>query len=642
MKTKIVSPDPFIDVIKSSIDDGSLSIFCGAGISIPSGIPSVLPLVQKLLSLLNCSEKDIQNFLKDGELPIPFESIIQDLKENLTFENGNQFLSEFTKLFHAKPNQTHFLLANLLHRKLVKNVITTNFDTCIEKAYRQASGSNLERLIVYAESEEQLDHIDLDYKIIKLHGCASKPSTLGTTVDQITKTEFFLKNKRIVERILNSSSCILFLGYSCSDKWDITRIFNETNRSTHKLPSLIFLQHVDEKIKKPTKAQQNLFSGYNASWSTCYTNFVIRKLGIDYRVKLPEFKFSPAKFLAKNLKPVHEDYVSGKLFQAGGLDLLADKYLEKSLRLFEARKSPKDLINTLESLADIARRLNRSEFVEKYFRDCIEALPKYDQIGKRAKDFLEARLYRKFGAFLVVNQRTDEGKVFLKQAVELMKPYNRVRLKVDDMFQKAEIYNDYGFLLYDEDDRELAEEYWLMALKIHEELSNTYPQRYLGAYCVALGNLSAKYYMADEYDKAITFCKKSLRLTEELATVNPVAYNFDVGRRLNNLGCYYRDAGDRKNALKYLNKALKLRKRLAKQWPEIYSPQIAFTFINLAVVYFKEPQNKIEALAYIDQAISIMKRFRHVESVSKYFNNLAKVLGKWGIDADAYISERLK
>lgn len=91
-------------IIQKHLDKGNISVFCGAGISISSGIPSVKPIIEKVLSELGCSTYDINRFLKKDTLPIPFESVIQVFKETLTFGTNKFFIEEFIRLFRAEPN----------------------------------------------------------------------------------------------------------------------------------------------------------------------------------------------------------------------------------------------------------------------------------------------------------------------------------------------------------------------------------------------------------------------------------------------------------------------------------------------------------------------------------------------------------
>ncbi|MBS1526650.1 MAG: SIR2 family protein [Bacteroidetes bacterium] len=641
METNLKSSAQTIDLIQSKTDKSGLSIFCGAGISMISGIPTVLPLVRNILEKLNCSKKDIKKFVQGEDLPIPFEAIIQVLKEHLLFEKDQKFLTEFTKLFFAEPNPTHYCIAGLLLQRRLQNVITTNFDTCIEKAYARISSKKLDKVIVYIESEKDLAKMNLNGKIIKIHGCATHPSSLGTTVDQITKTEFFVKNRLVFDRILQLSTDILFLGYSCSDKWDVTNIFQESRRSLRKKPNLIFWQHLDPNITSPTASQKKLLNGYHYTWTTEHTNLLVETLSERYGIYSPKYKFHRAHFLPSSQRPKNENYVLGKVFQAANFNTLAEKYLLKSIQSPCEAAIVKQFILASESLGDVTRKLNRTDAPKVHYRASLKALVLFTEIGNRRKSFLAGRLNRKLGVLELANGHTNEAIELLGDSINLIKSYTNSRLTVEDAFEMAEIYNDYGYLLYDIKKHADAEKYWTISLDQYEKLSNIFPQRYLGAYCMSLNNLAAKFYQVDDYEKAIAYGYKCLKLTEQLADINPIFYNEDLGRRLNNLGCYYRDAGVRKDALFYLNDALRLRKKLAQTSPETYLPQVAYTLINLGVVYQKVPSDKNLSLKHIDKAISILTNFRDVESVNRYFVNVSKVLNKWGIDGDIYLKDRL-
>lgn len=192
-----------IPLLLNSLEAGKLIIFCGAGISYNSGIMTVRPMIQYLLRFLSAEQNDITEYLTgtDGEfrLPIPFEAIIESLKTNLTFKNSIQsFIEVFAELFNGNENP---------------------LDT--------------------------LNNVDITGKLIKLHGCKSRPDYLGTTVEQITRTEYWTKTMTILDKIFcaDESRTVLFIEYSCSDLWDVAEYFHNARLLKKKLAHCIYWQH---------------------------------------------------------------------------------------------------------------------------------------------------------------------------------------------------------------------------------------------------------------------------------------------------------------------------------------------------------------------------------------------------------------
>ncbi len=626
-----------VALIQSHLKKGKISIFCGAGISVSSGIPTAIPIVQSMLSKLGCTKQDSELFLAGGQFPIPFESVIQELKETLVLLGGTNFLKEFSKIFKASPNSNHYLLAQLLDMGMIDRLLTTNFDCCFEKVLREFRSNN-RRSIVYAYPDNVLHNDNFHGKIIKLHGCLSRPSTIGATVDQITKAEFFIKNKIVLNRVLANSNTILFIGYSCSDKWDITKIFSEISLVESEKPMILFWQHSSEINDQPTENCKKIFKSYKCVWMSGDTEMLIKELAIVNKINIP-FKRKSSTIELSNWNPLNGNYALGNLFKVAHIFPLSKKYTASFIRSSSVQKvSPLLRVRAIECLAYVYRKLREYENSKAKYLQGISLLKSSTDGSAREIAFTKSKLYNDIAMLQLDYLENEKARDNMIQAISIVAPYRNLKLKLEHKYQLSEIYGDYGYLLYSDKEYQNAVEYWELSLKLKENLSAIYPQRYLGKYASSLNNLGAMYYFLGQNDPAIQYSEKAIDITKNLAEVNPVSYNQDLSKRLNNLGCIYREKLNRPAALRCFKESLSIKRSLAMNSPEIYLPEVAKTLINLSVLYQKPRQNRSISLRYLDEAIDILDRFKHSAAVNKYYNQVNDILMKWGLDPSRYLN----
>lgn len=135
-KNNVIKIGEIISVINEKLARGETAIFCGAGISFNSGLPLANDLIIYILTLLKVSSNDAEKILQSH---LPFEAFIQTLTEEAGVE---EILNIFSK---GEPNTNHDLIAQFVKLGFVKTVLTTNFDTLIEKALNKiglVEGSN--------------------------------------------------------------------------------------------------------------------------------------------------------------------------------------------------------------------------------------------------------------------------------------------------------------------------------------------------------------------------------------------------------------------------------------------------------------------------------------------------------------------
>jgi hypothetical protein len=96
-----------ISDIVEIVNNERTAVFCGAGISYNSGIPTVDQLIPEMLETLKIKKSDkAKLYGTDGRLIMPFEPFIQTISSCCDIEK----ILDIYKL--GEPNANHILLAN--------------------------------------------------------------------------------------------------------------------------------------------------------------------------------------------------------------------------------------------------------------------------------------------------------------------------------------------------------------------------------------------------------------------------------------------------------------------------------------------------------------------------------------------------
>ncbi|APO43355.1 hypothetical protein BS614_04330 [Paenibacillus xylanexedens] len=164
--------------------------------------------------LFNQGDLSIHNFSqKDAFLTklSPLKKAIANRFENYSFRDGfEEEYESFVKM--------------LLKTQII---LTTNYDTFIEKSYDEASAYKITKYI----GQRGFFKDTYDYaELYKLHGCAESPDDIVLTKEDYIKFEknSVLISAKIISIMLNSP--IIFMGYSLTDV-NVRRIIKDFTRS---------------------------------------------------------------------------------------------------------------------------------------------------------------------------------------------------------------------------------------------------------------------------------------------------------------------------------------------------------------------------------------------------------------------------
>jgi tetratricopeptide (TPR) repeat protein len=252
------------------LTDGRAAVFCGAGISIDSGLPSAWDLRSALLEKLPASERE-RGWLSDYE--IPFEAFLEDLHRHADLK------ALFGLFAEGKPNAGHRFLARLATADLVTTIVTTNFDELIEQALADQGvpfqvAWRPEDLVAATRGGEGVH-------VVKLHGTVSDPGSLALLLERVAASHHVLPRAEAIRSLWDSGNhdTVLVLGYSCSDEFDISPAIASISGSGKRV---VLVEHAASGWHaRPlhTRMRKNPFREFpHGVRLACHTNRLMEKL----------------------------------------------------------------------------------------------------------------------------------------------------------------------------------------------------------------------------------------------------------------------------------------------------------------------------------------------------------------------------
>lgn len=222
--------DEYIRTIEN-IQDGVLSVFLGAGASIQSGVPSAGDMVWEFKRKLYCTANKIsEEYYKDLQSEITKTSL-QNFFDGLTgfptYGDGQEYSFYFekcypsiearreyiyNKLSEKKPSIGYLCLGSLVNQKIIRTVLTTNFDPLIESGIK--SINPLQQIVAISSSlNPQASIIESIPQIIKMHGDYLY-DRIQNTAEELQKLERHI-GQLSATRL--SDNQLLVIGYSGND-----------------------------------------------------------------------------------------------------------------------------------------------------------------------------------------------------------------------------------------------------------------------------------------------------------------------------------------------------------------------------------------------------------------------------------------
>ena len=557
-----------IDIIFEKILKKKISIFCGAGISLNSGVPLVKDIKSKILSTLQLEKSDL-DFLMDYRMP--FELFVECLIEN----SSNSVLLDLFEI--GSYNTTHLFIAQLAREGYLKNIVTTNFDNFLETAL---DAFKVEYKLFYKESDfNKIDWESDGVKLIKMHGSIHDRDNMAITIKKVSNQgSVFQRNKIIIDLLKNSDS-MLILGYSCSDIFDINPTIKNCQ---YKESTIYYFQHDNTKqtdysfIPIKEKIEPNPFKDFQGFSIQGDTDEFIK----DLWLKIFPYKFEQTQkevhlwgqFIDNWIKETNRIKGEGILCFIAGQLINATTHYSKSLNyffkgldisedasnsnlsvdfLFSIGRTYHGIQKLNESLQNSIRYLNsglkksrRHKLREKECsillslgivhedkQDHYVAIKFYEDALKIAKQkrnqVLVAKCLGNLGIVfknMAISDKNNKSNLLLR-ALLFQRKSLQISIDTGDKRSEGRTYGNIAVILNMQAKKIKAIEYSLQALQIAVDLSDLYHQgiwkHNIGDYYIGIDNIKAKEYLSEAKEIFISegldsFLKASNETIEKL------------------------------------------------------------------------------------------------------------------------------
>ena len=281
----LASKDEFLKYLRDRIRSRKVSFFLGAGISRNSGLYLAKEL-ENYISRKLCDDLKLTSFYYShfSDIVLPFEAFIKILVD---YPRG--FFDAFAEIHKlGKPNANHFLVSRLIKDGYVSEVLTTNFDTLLEDSLRKI-GANANVLM----DEKQFIEFQTQKGVLpfigKIHGSVDSPNSMRFTLDMISRRVLLQSRFELFEHFFDREDIdIVFLGYSCSDEFDIN-VFLKTIRPS---ANVIHIEHSNDSTFQVKKLSYP-FDRYQGYKIVVNTDEIVSELSTQFGLSYKRIVDSP-------------------------------------------------------------------------------------------------------------------------------------------------------------------------------------------------------------------------------------------------------------------------------------------------------------------------------------------------------------
>lgn len=258
------------------IQRSDIAFLCGAGTSVPSGLPTAAAFVRQFIyALEEAASCKLPQETVDKLSMHRLEHILQIAQQTPAFALDDCLAC----LQNARPNFVHSAIMRCISRygRRPGVVLTTNFDSLFEDS---ASQMNPRVPVTVAGLSDLGDIGHHDNLVVKLHGDLSDDSarsirSVVATLDLFSR-RFTQEEEQTLDKLLRDRTLIV-LGYSGSDHYDVMPYL-----SRHPSDSLIWLQHdsglsdlLISKAESPGRLRY-FFSRRNDVYALAHTERLLR------------------------------------------------------------------------------------------------------------------------------------------------------------------------------------------------------------------------------------------------------------------------------------------------------------------------------------------------------------------------------
>jgi FOG: TPR repeat len=538
-----------LDEILKSLKDRRLVAFCGAGVSVNSGLPQVSGLVDAILERLPIPP-DARRIVLDSSLP--FEAFIEALSGNT---NIDPLLAVFSR---GQPNSTHLLLAKLARSGFIRTICTTNFDRHIESSL-EAEGMSLgEDYLVFATNLQfrDINWTDEKVRIIKLHGTIEDLESVSITLRMVASRILLRDRQEVVAQIFarGQHTHVLVLGYSCSDSFDLSPAI-AAQSCDHK--TVIYVQHLSSVLSDPLYGMvedlakrkiKNPFTAYRGSarwyfdtdqlvkaiWSTTLDDPYI--LTSDNECERPQWQTCVEDWWRETIQvgtQVTGYLVSAHLLVKSGHPRRATRLLNIALDIARSNGDRESEGIVLANLGLCHDSLDEYQVALEFNN---QALAIVRELGDR---YGESNSLGQVGMTHCKLGEYEKAKHLFTEALKISQ-------EVEDLELSARLLANLGSTLVLLGDYQKAINANTRALQIALDIGDVEGQ---GNNYIELGNVM---FRISDYKASIYHYNQALRIAKDIGN------SFDAGRALGNLGAVEVRLGNYPLAVHYLKECVGL------------------------------------------------------------------------------------
>lgn len=241
----------------TAFKSGSMIPFVGAGMSIPSGFPSWTKFLADLAKESHVELTSIEALLTHGN----YEGAAQALHDDL----GAGLFNENVEMTFSKACEADGVLNYLPMLFPVCTILTTNFDSLVERVYVDQGNDGFDRVVSGAAMAEVLRQIASGSRIVvKMHGDCRQ---VADRVLLRTEYDRLYRDRKLVEQFFNGvifRQSILFLGCSLSNDRTVSTMKGIVRRyGSERVPrhyAFLELKASDDRVaRKKHLAEANIF-----------------------------------------------------------------------------------------------------------------------------------------------------------------------------------------------------------------------------------------------------------------------------------------------------------------------------------------------------------------------------------------------
>lgn len=430
--------------------------FVGAGISIPSGVPSFRALNERVIRLTTGNKLGNEEYKLLSESLRP-EVVLQILEEEKKL--GPKVLTCLETFVGHSPNSNHFFLAEALRRG--NWVFTTNVDNLIEQAC-ELRGIDIKNRVHYLDShfeqfEELLKSISNPKNtpggyIFKLHGSVEEDKegderfrTSLLTLHQVGRGLRGAKESVLKYFLQNFDFC--FMGYSCLDDFSIYPVLRDTDSER-----LIFwfkyakgpigeIIWGRERLQNEKEVEESRSPG-DKNWETINVNSVLLRRRASFKFIGDSSEFVQNRLCppleidrcaypgmlkqekhqngfpewAKSIEEYERNLILGRLWEACWCRDKAIQYLKEAEKLGEGKQRAKAK-QMLARVYDRQYGKEKAEVVIKYYEEAFNIFKEFDADLEAAQVKIDLANFKRR-----VLQRFPEAKKDAEEAKLLIEP----------------------------------------------------------------------------------------------------------------------------------------------------------------------------------------------------------------------------